>query len=270
MAGDVTVDLERYSGLAELYDVHRPRPPAVLPELLTQLARTRRPHLVVDLGSGTGLSTFIWADRTEAVVGIEPNPDMRAVAEGRNAAYANATDVRIQEGIAAHTGLPDACADFVTCSQSFHWMEPASTLGEVARLLRSGGVFAAYDYQQPPTMDWEAEAALIAFRAHVDAVRRARGLPREHRWAKAEHLQRMRAGGQFRCLRETWVQSIELGNAERLVGLVRSHGSLGVLFRQGCSETELGLDALRGAAKRTLGDELRPWLFSYAVRIGIR
>lgn len=32
-----------------------------------------------------------------------------------------------------------------TVAQALHWMEPASTLAEVARILRPGGVFAAYD-----------------------------------------------------------------------------------------------------------------------------
>ncbi len=270
MEGDVAVDLERYSGLADIYDAHRPRPPAVIPDMLTQLARTRRPQLVVDLGSGTGLFTFIWADRAEVVVGIEPSPDMRGVADARKGASAKAANVRFQPGIAALTGLPSGCADIVTCSQSLHKMEPESTLTEVARILRSGGVFAAYDYHQPPTMDWEADEALVAFRARVDDLRKELGLPRERRWAKAEHLPRMRASGHFRYVREAWVHSIETGNAERLVGLVRSRGSIGVLLRRGLSETEIGLDAFRVAATRTLGDELRPWFFSYAVRIGIR
>ena len=42
-----------------------------------------------------------------------------------------------------------ASADIVTCSQSFHWMEPEPTLAEIARILRPGGVFAAYDYDWP-------------------------------------------------------------------------------------------------------------------------
>jgi ubiquinone/menaquinone biosynthesis C-methylase UbiE len=238
--------------------------------MLTQMARMRRPRLVVDLGSGTGLSAFVWADRAEAVVAIEPNADMRAVAETRRAAQANAGNIRFQEGIGAHTGLPDACADIVTCSQSLHWMEPASTLAEVARVLRSGGVFAAYDYHRLPTMDWQAEEALAAFWARVGALEKAHRLPRRRRWSKEEHLHRMRASGHFRYVRETWVHSVEMGNTERVVGLARSHGTIGALFRQGLGEREIGLEALRAAVEPTLGDVPRPWFFSYALRIGIK
>jgi SAM-dependent methyltransferase len=45
---------------------------------------------------------------------------------------------------------PQALVDaLVTCSQSLHWMEPEPTFAEVARILRRGGVFAAYDYDWP-------------------------------------------------------------------------------------------------------------------------
>lgn len=119
-------------------------------------------------------------------------------------------------------------------------------------------------------MDWEAEEALVAFWARVEAAEKAHGLPRKRRWSKEEHLQRMRASGRFRYVRETWVHSVETGNAERLVGLARSHGTIGVLLRQGLDEKGIGLDALRVEAERTLGDEPRPWFFSYTVRIGIK
>ena len=41
---------------------------------------------MVDLGSGTGLSTTIWAPLADRVVGIEPSADMRRQAAARTAA----------------------------------------------------------------------------------------------------------------------------------------------------------------------------------------
>lgn len=51
-------------------------------------------------------------------------------------------------------GLPDDSVDIITCSQSFHWMEPQSTLREFARVPRPGGIFVAYDCDWPPVLDW--------------------------------------------------------------------------------------------------------------------
>src|SRR5437764_8335768 len=70
-----------WTGVADAYDAYRPHTPAVLLDLLPQLAGIQRPQLVVDLGSGTGLSTFDWVGRADAVIGVEPNADMRRRAE---------------------------------------------------------------------------------------------------------------------------------------------------------------------------------------------
>src|SRR5947207_11499657 len=142
-------------GFAGGYDRFRPRPPRALLELLCRYGRVGRPVLVVDLGCGTGLSTRAWSGTAERAVGIEPNPAMLAVAE-------EAPDVEYRAAFAHETGLPAAGADIVTCSQSLHWMEPEPTFAEAARILRPGGVFAAYDYNWPPVVDPEVDAAFVA------------------------------------------------------------------------------------------------------------
>src|ERR1700685_3598340 len=48
------------------------------------------------------------------------------------------------------TGLPAKWADIVTASQAMHWFDPELALPEIARLLRPGGVLAAYDCDWPP------------------------------------------------------------------------------------------------------------------------
>src|SRR5439155_1377999 len=109
-------------------------------------ARVERPRLVVDLGCGTGLSTRAWSGIAERVAGIEPNSAMLAVAE-------QAPGVEYREAFAQETGFPNGVADVVTASQSLHWMEPAPTFAEAARILRPGGVFAAYDYDWRPAVE---------------------------------------------------------------------------------------------------------------------
>jgi ubiquinone/menaquinone biosynthesis C-methylase UbiE len=186
--------VERFMGFADAYDTFRPRPPLPLLDILTQLAQTPRPSLVVDLGSGTGLSTALWASRAAEVVGVEPSADMRRQAEART----DGANVRYLAGYANATGLSDGCADIVTCSQSLHWMEPVSTLAEIARILRPGGVFAAYDYDWPPTLSWGTEQAHQAFAAQIHLAEQAHGFSNEVRfWDKHQHLKRMRASGLF-------------------------------------------------------------------------
>ena len=269
MIGGYPANIERFRGFADRYDRYRPAPPAVLVDLLTQLAQAPRPKLAVDIGSGTGLATRLWAGRAEKTVGIEPNGDMRRQAEAATAALGIA-DVSYCEGTSTHTGLPDGCADIVTCVQALHWMDPAPTFAEVARILRPGGVFAACDCDWPPTMHRQAEAAYAEFSRGVHRLEAKLGVSRDVRkWPKAEHLIRMAGSGQFLHVKEILLHQVEPGSAERLVGLATSMGGVAGLLKQGLSAEKIGLTRLREAAERFLGSEPRPWYFSYRARVGL-
>ena len=262
---------EIWTGEAELYDQARPSPPLVLVDILTQLIHTPQPTLVVDLGSGTGLSTMMWGERAQRVIGIEPNADMRNQAIRNSAQQPHAERIEFQEGFSHQTGLPDGSVDIVTCSQSFHWMEPNSTLAEVARILRPGGLFAAYDYAWPPALGWEVEQAYQEVDARFDAFLRERNLEQNlQRWPKEQHLARMRESGHFRFTREFLLHHIEHGNAERFMGMIMTNRYSHEFKLNTITEEEIGLEQLREAAQRYIGSEALPWYFSYNVRIGIK
>jgi SAM-dependent methyltransferase len=263
-------NIERFSGFAGTYDAFRPHPPPAIVDLLTMYAGGERPRLVIDVGSGTGLSTRIWAGRADEIVGVEPNEDMREQALERTASLPDAATLRYANGLSTQTGLPDACADVVTVSQALHWLQPEPTFREIARILRPGGVFAAYDCDWPPVVHPEAEMAYNAFMARSGDIRRE-GSPdgRIRRWSKGGHLQRIRASGQFRYVREVVLHHVEKGNADRLVGIALSQGGVAGLLQSGWTEKQIGLDLFRVEAARTLGDVPCPWYWSYRVRIGV-
>ncbi|MGV2794952.1 methyltransferase domain-containing protein, partial [Clostridium perfringens] len=135
-------NIERFSGFAELYDRYRPEAPQLVVELLGNYLG-RKPDLVMDLGCGTGLSTLIWGGRAERVIGVEPNADMRSEANRKlKGAAGPAERITFVPGYSNRLDTPDNSVDIITCSQSFHWMEPVSTLKEAHRVLKRGGVFA--------------------------------------------------------------------------------------------------------------------------------
>jgi ubiquinone/menaquinone biosynthesis C-methylase UbiE len=251
------------AGFAGRYDQHRPRPPRAVLDLLCRFARTAEPKLVVDLGCGTGLSTRGWSGVAERAIGIEPNPAMLAVAE-------EAPSVEYRTAYAQATGIDDGAADIVTCSQSFHWMEAEATLAEAARILRPGGVFAAYDYDMPPAIDPEVDASFAEYLARRREARARRGIRQgADLWSKDKHLERMRASGRFGFCREVVLHSIEEGNAERVGGLARSLGLPIADPEDPELEQELRVDELEGAARRILGSDVVPFVFGYRVRIGV-
>jgi SAM-dependent methyltransferase len=251
------------AGFGAAYHLARPSPPFALLNLLCRLARVERPALVVDVGSGTGLSTRAWAERAAEVVGVEPNPEMRAAAE----ADTTFPNVRYVEGYSDATGLAESSADIVTYSQSLHWMDPQPTFAEAARILRPGGVFAAYDYELPPAVDWEVDAAFEYFLLRVGKFRRERlSIPPAE---KAGHVPRMRESGLFRYVRELGVSGEDAATAERVVALALSLGPVGRLLDEGLTEEEIGLAGLREAAERVLGGREVTWTLSYRVRLAV-
>lgn len=264
-------NIERFTGFADVYDAYRPQPPAALAPLLLRLAGgSAETSRVVDLGAGTGLSTRYWAGKVREVIGVEPTDSMRT-----HAAALGGAGVRYVKGFSHSTGLGDASADIVTCSQSLHWMEPEGTFSEAARVLRTGGVFAAFDYDWPPvTGVWQVDAAYSAAERRCRELEWQGGVSASLRqWDKPGHLGRMAASGAFRWTREVLLHHQETGDAQRLVGLFMSQGYVQQLKKHGYSEAQLGIDALRGTATALLPSgsaaQEQPWLWCSRLRVGV-
>ncbi len=257
----------RFSGFAEIYDRYRLRPPPALADLLCRYAGVERPDFVVDLGCATGPSTRFWADRAGRVVGVDPVEEMLATAR----AVTRAENVEYRRGYGHETRLPDGCADIVTCSQSFHWMEPVSTLAEVVRISRPGGVFAAYCYRTPFVTGIEAlDAAVEAAFDRLDALEREHKLKKETRFfPKAGYTKALRDSAAFAFVKGITLHETDTTSAERLVGGMETFGALQSLRKLGLDDDELGLTTLRAVAAEHLGETTAPIHVSYDVSIGI-
>ena len=257
-------------GFADVYERYRPTPPAVIVDLLTQLAGIERANHVIDIGCGTGLSTLIWRDRTNSLTGVEPSPNMLAIARDRPEWQSTTAHVQFVAAEAHLTGLADGCADIVTASQSFHWMEPASTLKEAARILRPGGVFAAYDCDWPPIADPVAESAFTACSVQANELLAKSAASKAKAWPKEDHLAQIRDSGYFNYAREIACHAIDSGDAERFVGLAKSQGYITTLLKAGYREPEIGLDQFEAVVRRRLGRETIRWFWCYRIRLGIK
>jgi SAM-dependent methyltransferase len=140
-----------FGGVAEHYERYRPGPPVEAVEwILPSPART-----VVDLGAGTGALSRLLVGRADEVVAVEPDDRMRAV-------LAEAVPgVRAVAGRGESMPLPDASADAVIASSSWHWMDPVPTLTEVARVLVPGGTLAAVWSGPDPESPFLAQAQAL-------------------------------------------------------------------------------------------------------------
>ena len=254
-------------GFADVYDRYRPTPPSEVIDVLTVVAGVERPGLVVDLGCGTGLATRAWAERADEVIGVDPNPRMLERARSATAQ----SNVRYVEAFAAETGLPDGRADLATSFQSFHWMEPQPVLAEAARILRDGGVFAACDYDVPPVVEPEVDAAFAALRDARSDARKRLGLPAgAASWPKDGHLDQIRASGAFRHAREIVAHGWWEADAARMIGLAESIGGPRAIFGEEAPRIGETFEVLRETATRALGERTWPAVLCYRIRIGIK
>jgi SAM-dependent methyltransferase len=263
----MTDAVSRFAGFAADYDAVRPAPPADLTAFLTSWSGRAAPD-VVDVGAGTGLSTLVWAGTARRVVAVEPGADMRAVlARKIGGRPAGSTVFSVTAGTAEATGLASESADIVTASTAMHWFDPSRALPEIARVLRPGGVFAAYAPTWPPRIDPEVDAAFAAFDRLMTGLEVERGLHPPD--AGRDHAAAMQRSRLFRHVAGIALHGREECDAARLVGLARSRGGAAALLAAGATEEEIGLAALTEVATRRLPAS-RSWWLTFQVSLAVR
>ncbi|MCB9932311.1 MAG: class I SAM-dependent methyltransferase [Planctomycetes bacterium] len=166
---------ERFSSAADDYAKYRPDYPDALVTSCAEYAGLRPGSVVVDIGCGTGISTRRFAAHGFRVTGIEPNTAMldKALRQGSGQARQVGQAV-YKEGDAAHTGLPDGCAELITCAQALHWFELDDCAAEWRRILSPRGACAAFwNYRRDDGWQAEYEALLLRWSSEYGDVRKA-------------------------------------------------------------------------------------------------
>ncbi|MBW4082112.1 class I SAM-dependent methyltransferase [Paenibacillus sp. S150] len=270
--GNSKPNIERFLGFQDDYDRYRPEAPPIVTELLaTYLGR--RPSLVADVGCGTGLSTFLWKDAADRVTGVEPNPDMLGKALDKLRLLENPPQsLSFVQGFSNQLPfLPDS-VDIITCSQSFHWMDPTSTLREISRCLRPGGVFAAYDCDWPLVLQPAIEARYNQLISTSDNL--LAGLQpaaeQAHKWDKEGHLGRIKASGEFSYAREIVFHNTENCDAQRYVGLALSQGGIQTVLKLAPSALTQDIAGFSADVEQYFQGRTLPMLISYRMRVGVK
>jgi len=128
---------DHFSAHAGAYHEARPTYPEALYDWLAAQVRAR--ELAWDAGCGNGQASVALARRFARVHATDPSAAQIANAEAR----AN-IDYRVEPAEAC--SLADASADLVTVAQALHWFDHARFDAEVRRVLKPGGVVAAWSY----------------------------------------------------------------------------------------------------------------------------
>ncbi|HEX8986719.1 MAG TPA: class I SAM-dependent methyltransferase [Rhodocyclaceae bacterium] len=129
---------DHFSGGAVDYAKFRPGYPEALFDWIA--AQTAGHDLVWDCGCGSGQASVPLAERYRRVVATDLSErQIREAAPHPRVAYRAAP--------AEASGLPDRCCDLVTVAQALHWFDFDRFYAEVRRVLKPGGVLAAWTYQ---------------------------------------------------------------------------------------------------------------------------
>lgn len=132
---------ERFTRRADAYRRYRPGYPPALIECILEAAPAARERVVVDLGSGTGLSAEPFLQRGCRVFGVEPNDAMRAAGEEALAAYPDFASVA---ATAEATTLPAGVAHIISAGQALHWFRLDEARAEIARIAAPGAQLAIF------------------------------------------------------------------------------------------------------------------------------
>lgn len=128
---------DHFSAVASAYARHRPHYPVELFDRLRAAAPGRR--LAWDAATGSGQVAVALADRFARVVASDAAPAQLAHARrARRLFYCAAT--------CEEAPLASAAVDLVTVAQALHWLDLDRFFAEVRRVVRPGGVVAAWSY----------------------------------------------------------------------------------------------------------------------------
>jgi len=84
---------ERFSNKADIYKKYRPSYPKELIDYLYSQVGFRQDSIIADIGSGTGILSCLLLERGSLVYCVEPNADMRKVAEKDLSGFKNFTSI---------------------------------------------------------------------------------------------------------------------------------------------------------------------------------
>jgi SAM-dependent methyltransferase len=167
---------QRFSNKVADYVRYRPSYPAAVIDLLRTESGLRPVHLVVDVGSGTGVLSKLFLENGNRVIGVEPNDEMRQAGDELLSSFNSFSSA---SGSAEATTLPDARTDFVTVAQAFHWFEPIATRREFLRILRPEGfVVIVWNDRQLDTTPFLRDYEALLHRFGTDYAKVNESYPR--------------------------------------------------------------------------------------------
>lgn len=130
------MDYVKYTFNAEKYSKYRTEYPKEFIDYLYENVGLSNNSIIADIGSGTGKLSNLLLLKGSLVYSVEPNDDMRKVAEKDLSKFSNFTSIN---GTAENTTLQNSSVDFITVGTAFHWFNMEEFKKECQRILKPNG-----------------------------------------------------------------------------------------------------------------------------------
>ena len=209
-----------FDRVAEAYDTFRPGYPRELIAAIVAAAALRAESRLLEIGSGTGKATAEFASLGCSILGVEPGPELAAVAARRLAAFPRVT---FQQARFEDCTLPPEPFDLVFSAQAFHWITPEVGLTKAAEALKPGGWLALFWNRYPGMVGALAHEIQEAYDglgvASMVTPDYAQKMERDIR-ERQEHLERSGLFSGLQVLRFAW--SVQY-TAQQYLGLLGTY-----------------------------------------------
>ena len=142
-----------FDSVAAEYALYRPTyPKSILNIILEFMSKNNGSghNVAVDVGSGSGQSTFVLCDHFEKVIGVDSSAAQITNAQKKIPQMLPESKYKIIEfkvGNAHDLPLESSSADVITCASAWHWLEPDLFYKEAKRVLKPNGTLAVYGYR---------------------------------------------------------------------------------------------------------------------------
>lgn len=130
--------VDRFTDKAQKYEKYRPSYPNESLSIIMKECNfnLNNDTIIADIGSGTGKFTELLLENNYIVYAIEPNDNMRAIADSK---FVGNHKYKSFNNNAENTGLDDNSIDIITVAQALHYFDLDKVKSEFRRILKQNG-----------------------------------------------------------------------------------------------------------------------------------
>jgi ubiquinone/menaquinone biosynthesis C-methylase UbiE len=134
-------DSQSFDGVADLYETYRPSYPAELIDEVINLSGIQSGGEILEIGSGTGKATRLFAERGFSILCLEPGQNLIDVAQAQLNDY---PQVRFERSRFEEWEANQRKFDLLISAQAFHWVPQEVRFVKAASVLKPQGHIALF------------------------------------------------------------------------------------------------------------------------------